>query len=167
MKGSTEERERQMVSQASENWTQFAMSVLEEGCESPIERLFVCGMLNDGWSPMSLHPHSRYTLSHIADHFRSALLDVRTGATCLLQFEGGGIRLDGLVLAPGRSVTFELDGHDFHERTKEQARRDKSRDRRLAAGGMLVVRFTGSEVFADPIGCAQELRRIAFAKVGS
>lgn len=50
----------------------------------------------------------------------------------------------------------ELDGHDFHERTKEQAKRDKSRDRELQASGWVVLRFTGSEVFNDPYECASE-----------
>lgn len=48
-------------------------------------------------------------------------------------------------------LAIELDGHDFHERTKEQARRDKKRDRDLSALGFPVARFTGSEIFAAPL----------------
>lgn len=55
----------------------------------------------------------------------------------------------------------ELDGHDFHERTKAQARRDKSRDRAMAADGVTVLRFTGSEVWRDPDACAKETLSIA------
>lgn len=44
-------------------------------------------------------------------------------------------------------LAIECDGHDFHEKTKEQARRDKSRDRLLMANGIHTIRFTGSEVF--------------------
>lgn len=55
----------------------------------------------------------------------------------------------------------ECDGHDFHERTKEQARRDRSRDRRLQEHGFRVFRFTGSELYRDPYGCAQEVHRWA------
>lgn len=40
----------------------------------------------------------------------------------------------------------ECDGHEFHERTKEQAERDRSRDRRLQSEGIRVFRFTGSEL---------------------
>jgi hypothetical protein len=50
----------------------------------------------------------------------------------------------------------ELDGHDFHEKTKEQARRDKARDRELSSLGWRVLRFTGSEVFADAGKCMRE-----------
>lgn len=55
-------------------------------------------------------------------------------------------------------VIVECDGHDFHERTKEQAARDKRRDRDLLAAGYPVMRFTGSEIYKDPIGCAEQVR---------
>lgn len=57
----------------------------------------------------------------------------------------------------------ECDGHDFHERTKEQAARDRSRDRRLQEAGIRVFRFTGSELYRDPLGCAVETFRWAQA----
>ncbi|MGA4550599.1 DUF559 domain-containing protein [Methylorubrum aminovorans] len=55
----------------------------------------------------------------------------------------------------------ECDGHDFHERTKEQAARDRSRDRRLQEAGFRVFRFTGSELYRDPYACALEVHRWA------
>jgi len=51
-------------------------------------------------------------------------------------------------------VIAECDGHDFHERTKEQAAHDKKRDRFLQSKGYKVLRFTGSEIWKDPCGCA-------------
>lgn len=54
------------------------------------------------------------------------------------------------------TLAVEVDGHDFHERTKQQARRDKQRDRQLLAAGLQTVRFTGSEVWEDCRRCAQE-----------
>ena len=50
----------------------------------------------------------------------------------------------------------ECDGHDYHERTKEQAARDKKRDRFFASKGYKVLRFTGSEIWADPEAVAEE-----------
>ena len=47
-------------------------------------------------------------------------------------------------------IAVELDGHDFHEKTKEQAAHDKAKDRFLQAKGYHVARFTGAEVFRDP-----------------
>jgi very-short-patch-repair endonuclease len=51
----------------------------------------------------------------------------------------------------------ELDGHAFHERTKEQAAKDKARDRWMTGAGYAVVRFTGSEVWANPFAVASEV----------
>lgn len=48
----------------------------------------------------------------------------------------------------------ECDGHDFHERSKEQARHDKQRDRYFQSLGLIVLRYTGSEIFRDPLMCA-------------
>ena len=45
------------------------------------------------------------------------------------------------------AVAVELDGHDFHERTKEQAQRDKHRDRQINKQAIIVLRYTGSEIF--------------------
>ncbi len=67
---------------------------------------------------------------------------------------------DDLWTGPGtvflRGVV-ELDGHDFHEKTKEQASKDKARDRAMQKEGWAVLRFTGSDVFADPERCLAEI----------
>ena len=47
-------------------------------------------------------------------------------------------------------IAVELDGYEFHEKTKEQAIKDKERDRNLQQEGYFVARFSGSEVYADP-----------------
>lgn len=54
-------------------------------------------------------------------------------------------------------IVVECDGHDFHEKTKAQARRDKKRDRDMQRAGFQVYRFTGSEIRANPVGCAGEV----------
>lgn len=53
-------------------------------------------------------------------------------------------------------LVVECDGHDFHERTKDQAAHDKARDRFLLEEGWPVMRFTGSEIHRDAIGCADQ-----------
>lgn len=54
-------------------------------------------------------------------------------------------------------LVVECDGHDFHERTKEQAAKDRNRDREAQLGGLPVFRFTGSEIWRDPWGCAEKV----------
>lgn len=50
----------------------------------------------------------------------------------------------------------EVDGHEWHERTKDQAIHDKKRDRYLVSMNYNVMRFTGTEVFFSPQDCATE-----------
>lgn len=74
------------------------------------------------------------------------------------QFPFEGKRIDLMFQdAPDVRVFIECDGHDFHERTREQARRDRQRDRFLQRSGTPVLRFTGSEIFRSPVGCAEEV----------
>ncbi len=51
---------------------------------------------------------------------------------------------------PSARVAIELDGHEFHEKSKGQASRDKQRERAIISTGLPVLRFTGSEVFNNP-----------------
>jgi very-short-patch-repair endonuclease len=54
-------------------------------------------------------------------------------------------------------LAIECDGHAFHEKTKAQARKDRSRERALTSLGYRVVRFTGSEIVGNARSCAAEI----------
>jgi len=60
-------------------------------------------------------------------------------------------------------VVIEVDGHDYHERTKEQARRDRARDRAMLWRGWLPLRFTGQEVWQDATACAAAAGELWYA----
>jgi very-short-patch-repair endonuclease len=76
---------------------------------------------------------------------------------------GGKYRADFRVVlvddnaGRGVAVCVECDGHDFHEKTKAQAARDKKRDRDLTADGTPVLHYTGSEIWRNPEACAREV----------
>lgn len=53
----------------------------------------------------------------------------------------------------------EIDGHDYHK-TKEQRYHDYMRERKLQAQGIIVVRFTASEVYVNAEACVEELNNI-------
>ena len=53
-------------------------------------------------------------------------------------------------------IGIEIDGHDWHEKTKEQVQYHKERERFLIANGWKLIRFTGSEVYRDPAKCVDE-----------
>lgn len=115
------------------------------GCESPIEHMLATALFHvigfdmleragtaPDWDPVT------------------PLCDVQP------QHKVGSYRVDLALIAPGIKVAIECDGHDFHEKTKKQAAKDKARDRAITAAGYAVLRFTGSEIWANPMGCAEE-----------
>lgn len=90
------------------------------------------------------------------------------------QAEAGRFRLDfqivpmtdgpdaaRLALPDFPLIGIELDGHDFHEKTKEQVTRRNQRDRELAAAGWTILRYSGSEFYKDPWGSIRHAYEIA------
>lgn len=54
-------------------------------------------------------------------------------------------------------IAIEIDGHEFHEKTPQQAQRDRERERSIVRHGYTIFRFTGSEVFRNARKCAEEV----------
>jgi very-short-patch-repair endonuclease len=68
-----------------------------------------------------------------------------------------GYRLDFMVALRASvviAVDIECDGHEWHERTQQQAAYDRARDRDLLRHGFPTIRYTGSEIHRDPDQCA-------------
>lgn len=55
----------------------------------------------------------------------------------------------------------EIDGHEFHEKTKRQVEYQKGRERFLVSRGWKILRFAGTEIFHDPGKCVDEARCVA------
>lgn len=51
-------------------------------------------------------------------------------------------------------LAIECDGHEFHERTKEQVIHDNEKDYYLKMQGWDVLHFSGSEIYKSPEDCA-------------
>jgi very-short-patch-repair endonuclease len=126
-------------------------------CESPIEKLFAASVV------LQFHAASLFDVRLI---FGSDFNGERGAAPidCTFvypQAQIGAYRVDFLFddfhENKRRLIIVELDGHDWHERTKAQATRDKKRDRALVTAGYRVLRFTGSEIYASPGECLQEV----------
>lgn len=54
-------------------------------------------------------------------------------------------------------IAIEVDGHEFHERTKEQVAHRDARDRDLQADGWRVFHVSGSAFHRDPEGCVYRI----------
>lgn len=58
-------------------------------------------------------------------------------------------------------IVIECDGHNFHEKTKEQASHDKKRDRYMTANGYKVFRYTGSDLHRSACSIEEEVSDFA------
>ncbi len=117
-------------------WDAKTIARLWATCESPIEE-------------------------RLALHLGVALIGEKLESQRQVETSAGNFRLDFALEISGKKVAIECDGHEFHERTKEQATRDKARDRALTAEGWRILRFTGSEIWKAPELCAAEVARMA------
>lgn len=114
--------------------------------ESPIEAIFYvwwafAGEVNGWQDELTLVPQHMVTAG--GEQFR-------------LDFAIAWPTLGAQVVPP--LVGVELDGHDFHERTKEQVVRRNQRDRALHAEGWTLFHFSGSELIKNPSRCVEEVR---------
>lgn len=57
-------------------------------------------------------------------------------------------------------LAIECDGHDFHEKTKEQVARDKKRDRFFVSEGYKLLRYSGSEIYNNFESIIDEITEI-------
>lgn len=77
------------------------------------------------------------------------------------QHKVGKYRVDFLINHQHRDesqqIIVELDGHEFHDKNKKQRAYEKARDRYLAQQGYKIFHYTGSEVYSDPYGVAEEV----------
>lgn len=140
-----------------------------ERCESPIEEMFMLAAIRFFGEEIGWLDSSR-----LAD-----LLPPKTSpprhpyVVAAPQVTIGRYRVDFLFVAENFDggqhicVAVECDGHEFHEKTKQQAARDKARDRDLAAAGVTVLRFTGAEIWRDPVGCADQVMELISERQGA
>lgn len=128
-------------------------------CESPIEELLTAAL----YAASKVSDASLWFMGK-RDSLPGEPFEDQT-AYVYQQVPVGPYRVDLLIqdatlpaeIGPWRFMVVECDGHDFHEKTKQQARRDKQRDRFLQSRGFKVLRFTGSEIWEDPDKCADEI----------
>lgn len=124
-------------------WLMFYALVL--GAQQPFSDIHVGTANIGGWQGhglnLTIQPQAQ-----IGDYRVDFLLTYRYEGTRYWRFLG----------EVEAKLAVECDGHNFHERTKEQASRDKARDRALQSVGIPVFRYTGSDIWRDAFGAALE-----------
>lgn len=165
------DKAREIIEAAAARAAELVMAdyeVAAERCESPIERILVAQFLDPDFG-MDWDLTRRELLfppSGSIDNVAAPPLD---GLFLWPQIKIGAFRVDFIVGSYSkrheafRYVIIECDGHDFHERTKEQAQRDKARDRYITGLGHRILRFTGSEIYRDPRKVWDEIVEVLFS----
>lgn len=123
-----------------------------EKCESPIEQLFLIELLENTRS---------YGFNNKLKKIGYEFLDL------VVQEKIGKYRADFVLHLHKnceiiKKFVIELDGHNFHEKTKEQVQRDKEKDRFLISEGYTVIRFTGSEIYNNCKDKVKEFLEIVY-----
>jgi hypothetical protein len=140
-------------------------------CESPVEQILLAALF-DRWNPDAIPEHKRLQCCFSANY---PACDGIFMVICEMQkiikpFSYGNTYRADLYFyisrfRPFRQEAFpelarlivEVDGHDFHDRTKHQASYDRKRDRDLTLTGYRVIRFTGSDVYNNPLQCVEDI----------
>lgn len=145
--------------EAAQGASRAYMSTFErmrKKCQSPIEEMLLAGIISVASGETSFSDRS-YTWPE----YPRVPFD---GVYCRLQAKVGPYRPDFLFIFQYKSkeenkrfLVVECDGHDYHEKTKEQAKHDKSRDRWMTQNNIQLLRYTGSEIYNDSDGCAEEV----------
>lgn len=136
------------------------LTLCMEGCQSPIEQLMALALHEEFSSLHTIYEEIRVGVKIIEIRNQDPVL-VQSGKTYIPDFSIPVIDVTKQGFS-GKMFAIECDGHDFHEKTKEQSTHDRKRERELIAEGYTVIRFSGSEIYQDPSKCASEVFDIIF-----
>lgn len=132
-----------------------------KGMGSEIERAFAAALIGGGH--ISGYPWFWGMPTNGAKDFAFIAPQVQVGQYRVDFVIGHCVDFD----KPSRCIVVECDGHQFHQKTKDQVERDRARDRFLSTQYGRVIRFSGSELFRDPSRCAFEAAQVLVAAMDS
>jgi hypothetical protein len=125
-------------------------------CESPIE-LMLLGAIDFS---MALARFTEKLIKYQIQKQGDAITLDPPFIVVIPQYRWQDYRIDFAIFREGMdqpAVFVECDGHEFHERTADQAERDRTRDRRIQAANISILRFTGREINRDPFHCVAQV----------
>lgn len=146
-----EDNVRNQLDSKIEKYKDFLLLELLD-TESPIERLMILA-LND--------IDAIYKLQYIEKEYNVKIINRMAQAN--INIDNHKYRVDYLIevfmqeLNKKICFVIECNGHDFHEKTKEQVKKDNIKNRTLLKNGYVIFNFSGSEIFNDNDKCASEI----------
>lgn len=144
----------------------IAELLLKENEINIIEKATYCVSFHEVTAIFDCYAADGIELTPIEKIMYAILYRIQSSGQCEIhigiQEEIGNYRVDFLIKFKNknRKIIIECDGHDFHEKTKEQAKHDKERDRYFIANSYEVYHYTGSEIYNDFDNIEKQLKEI-------
>ena len=64
-----------------------------------------------------------------------------------------------------KKIIIECDGHDFHQKTKQQVQYDNEREYDLKMAGYEIIRFSGTQIYNNPFKCAEDAYNYIISRI--
>lgn len=146
------DEEMKIINECLESYSNLTMALFDrdddfQSMESPLERKFYIAL-----RIVSRNERAFKWMPRMEIHANAEVL-------------GTNYRVDFWICTPDEidepnppvSFCVEVDGREYHHMTKEQVNKDYQREREIMiATAEPILRFTGSEIYNDPIKCARE-----------
>ncbi len=118
-------------------------------CESPIEKMLLAALIIKSASFKSYYFDiwCQYSELNIKENYRC---DFR-----IIADDMSG--LNSKSQSKTAEILVECDGHEFHEKTKAQVEYRNNRDLALKKAGYDILHFSGSQIYKNPLKCADEI----------
>lgn len=126
-------------------------------CDSPIEQIFLF--------TMELYMCTHNVHFEIYPQYEIQTIKRKYIADFLISF-GDYYIATGYYPENNVEIIVECDGHEFHEKTKEQVRKNNERDLALKKAGYDVIHFSGSQIYNDYAKCVTEVAEYFETKIG-
>lgn len=131
------------------------------GCESPIEQMLSIELERANISRIEEY-NPFITVSPIYKNYNIECEDAKYRVDFM--FMVGYVNQGEKGLNEVVKFVIECDGHEFHQKTKEQVEYDNCRQRALQKAGYEVIRFSGTEIWHKPYKCALEVKNLILSK---
>ena len=119
-------------------------------CESPIEQMLAISL-------ESLFVQNRLDIPLLVD---VVAIEKQYEVICGDNIYRADFAIPVIYWDSRKIFLIECDGHEFHQKTKEQVERDNQRMRDLQKAGYSVIRFSGTEIYHRANKCALEIKNI-------
>ena len=130
-------------------------------CQSPIEIIF-----NFVFDIMVFDRHFNRNLPHLRLEQQYIIIANGNDYRVDFYFDTNTLLEKSFKCENPLRLVIECDGHMFHEKTKEQVKRNNERNFDLQKEGYEVLHFSGSQIYNEPFECANKAIDYIMAKIG-